>query len=74
MKTKEEINALKEEIKDLNKKLAELTEEELTQVSGGALEPPVGPVLDTSVLDTSVLEPPVPTPNQPYYPEPNVIR
>ena len=69
MKTKDELNALKEEIKDLNKKLAELTEEELTQVSGGALEPPVGPVLDTSVL-----EPPVPTPNQPYYPEPNVIR
>ena len=35
MKTKEELDALKEEIKDLNKKLAELTEEELTQVSGG---------------------------------------
>ena len=36
MKTKEELNALKEEIETLNKKLAELTEEELAQVTGGA--------------------------------------
>ena len=36
MKTKEELNALKEEVETLNKKLAELTEEELAQVSGGA--------------------------------------
>ena len=35
MKTKEELNALKEEIETVNKKLAELTEEELAQVSGG---------------------------------------
>ena len=35
MKSKEELNALKEEIENLNQKLAELTEEELTQVSGG---------------------------------------
>ena len=35
MKTKEDLNALKEEIETLNKKLAELTEEELAQVSGG---------------------------------------
>ena len=34
MKT-EELNALKEEVETLNKKLAELTEEELAQVSGG---------------------------------------
>ena len=34
MKTKEELNALKEEVETLNKKLAELTEEELAQVSG----------------------------------------
>ena len=40
MKTKEELNALKEEVETLNKKLQELTEEELAQVSGG-----VGPVL-----------------------------
>ena len=37
MKTQEELNALKEEVEALNKKLAELTEEELAQVSGGAL-------------------------------------
>ena len=38
MKTKEELNALKEELENMNKKLAELTEEELAQVSGGAGE------------------------------------
>ena len=36
MKTKEELNALKEEVETLNKKLAELTDEELAQVTGGA--------------------------------------
>ena len=41
MKTKEELNALKEEVETLNKKLHELTEEELAQVSGGVLEPAV---------------------------------
>ena len=35
MKTKKELNALKEEAETLNKKLAELTDEELAQVSGG---------------------------------------
>ena len=35
MKTKEELNALKEEVETLNQKLAELTDEELAQVSGG---------------------------------------
>ena len=35
MKTKEELNALKEEVETLNKKLHELTDEELAQVSGG---------------------------------------
>ena len=35
MKTKEELNALKEEVETLNKKLAELNEEELEQASGG---------------------------------------
>ena len=37
MKTKEELNALKEEVETLNKKLAELTDEELAQVSGGKI-------------------------------------
>ena len=35
MKTKEELNALKEEVEILNKKLAELSVEELAQVTGG---------------------------------------
>ena len=35
MKTKEELNALKEEVETLSKKLRELTEDELAQVSGG---------------------------------------
>lgn len=42
MKTKEELNALKEEVEKLNKKLSELTEEELGQVSGGTDYPPCG--------------------------------
>ena len=37
MKTKEEINALKEEVEAVSRKLAELTDEELAQVSGGAM-------------------------------------
>ena len=36
MKTKEELNALNNEVKALNKKLAELSDEELQQVAGGA--------------------------------------
>ena len=39
MKTVEELNALKEEVEALNKKLAELNEEELSQVSGGSISP-----------------------------------
>ena len=35
MKTKEELKALKKEVEIPNKKLAELNEEELSQVSGG---------------------------------------
>ena len=35
MKTKEELNALKNEVETLNKKLAELSEGELKQVAGG---------------------------------------
>ena len=40
MKTKEELNALKEEVETVSKKLHELTEEELAQVAGG-LDPDV---------------------------------
>ena len=35
MKTKEELNALKEEVETLNEKLHELTDEELERVTGG---------------------------------------
>ena len=35
MKTPEELKVLKEKVETLNEKLAELTEEELGQVSGG---------------------------------------
>ena len=44
MKTQEELIALKNEVE----KPAELTEDELEQVSGGAREPHVGPVHDGS--------------------------
>ena len=37
-KTQEELNAIKEEVESMNKKLAELTEEELKQVAGGNIE------------------------------------
>ncbi len=37
MQTKQELDALKEELYALKDKLAELTEEELEQVSGGAV-------------------------------------
>ena len=35
MKTKEELEQIKNEYTELNKKLAELTDEELAQVNGG---------------------------------------
>ena len=35
MKTPEELNALKEEVETVSRKLHELTEEELAQVTGG---------------------------------------
>ena len=35
MKTKEELNKLKEEVEAVNEKLQELTEEELAKVNGG---------------------------------------
>ena len=37
MKTKEELDALKEEVETVSKKLAELTEEEIAQVNGGVV-------------------------------------
>ena len=40
-KTKEELDALKEEVNNVNEKLKELTPEELEQVNGGAKGPAV---------------------------------
>lgn len=37
MKTKEELDAIKEEYERLNEKLADLTEDELEQVTGGVV-------------------------------------
>ena len=50
MKTKEELNELKEEVETLNKKLHELTDEELEQVSGG-IETGFRYVVDIPILD-----------------------
>ena len=52
MKTKEELNALKEEVETLSAKLHELTDEELEQVAGGTGDtpdgylPPTNPTVD----------------------------
>ena len=50
MKSKEELNALKEEVETVNRKPAELTEEELLQVTGG-ISNEGGLVIPTIVLD-----------------------
>ena len=42
MKTIEELNALKEEVETLNNKLTEFTEDEFSQVNGGAYFCPSG--------------------------------
>ena len=52
MKTKEELNAIKTEVETLSKKLAELTEEELAQVSGGAMQS-IGMKINSSSDDPS---------------------
>lgn len=38
MQTKEELNALRNEVEALNKKLAELSEDEMKEVVGGGLD------------------------------------
>ena len=44
-KTQEELNTIKEEVETLNKKLVELNDEELKQVTGGVM-----PVIYASVI------------------------
>ena len=51
MKTKEELTALKEEVETLNKKLAELTEEELEQVAGGSYDVLPPPPVKRDIVD-----------------------
>ena len=40
MKTKDELNAIKKEVEEMGRKLAELTEDELRQVTGGTFALP----------------------------------
>ena len=49
MKTKEELNALKKEIEDLNAKCRELTPEELKEVTGGSMGSNVAGVIGSAV-------------------------
>ena len=60
MKTKEELNALKEEVENLSKKLAELTEEELAQVTGGVAPDLFSPmhVIEPAVHNMPKIDPP----------------
>lgn len=54
MKTKEELNAIKEEVEMLNKKLAELSEEELKTVTGGWIFGPTTWMKCTSCSHTTM--------------------
>ena len=47
-KTKEELNALKEEVESVTRKIRELTDEELEQVTGGFFADPTAVVLPGS--------------------------
>ena len=61
-KTKEELNALKEEVESVNEKLQELTEEELEQVCGGANPSLMGPAAVAAysyMALVPVIQPPV---------------
>ena len=49
MKTKEELNALRNEVETLNRRLAELSEEELAQVAGGMSD------IDESIMNGTVM-------------------
>ena len=51
-KTKEDLNALKKEVETLNKKLAELTEEELEQVTGGSIADSLKKLQDGMKIDS----------------------
>lgn len=59
MKTKEELNAIKEEVDALNKKLAELTEEELKQVTGGAVFTGADGLVSSDSVIVEIIESPI---------------
>ena len=55
MKTKEELNAIKNEVAELNKKLAELTDDELAVVTGGNSDVQNQFGLSTRILERIIL-------------------
>ena len=55
MKSKEELNALKDEVASVNEKLHELTPEELEQVTGGAFSIIRRGTVATGRIATSVI-------------------
>ena len=57
-KTKEDLDALKEEVEAVNEKLAVLTPEEIAQVSGGTGFIYEQPVPETPVIETTVHDKP----------------
>ena len=56
MKTKEELNAIKKEIEDLNEKCRELTEEELKEVTGGSATSPLDIINPSDIVSMEVLK------------------
>ena len=57
MKSKEELNKIKEEVEAVNEKLAELTEEEIAQVNGGVVPQHGGIRHDNIESDTIFIGP-----------------
>ena len=55
-KSKEELDALKEEVETVNGKLQELTPEELEQVTGGAAGPKVEGVIGSAAAAGIILK------------------
>ena len=53
VKTQEELNALKEEVETVSKKLHELTEEELEKVSGSSIVDSLKKLQDGMKIDSS---------------------
>ena len=55
MKTKKELNTLKEEVETLNRKLQTLTEDELEQIFGGMEDEGISDTMDAYIRDTRKL-------------------